>query len=187
VAVGDDVDRIAAAAAAFASPGERVVGVVAVEPLGRRRVYLCAFESADGHAWLALDEGAEPVAEARLVREAASLAALCEVAEESAGGGRLDELRARLAEIRETEAPEDIERAEEAAAALAATLEPEPRVASSSYLDAVGAASRRLEQALGEDSGSPFAAALQAALPAVEELAADVEQSHLAKLTLRSL
>ena len=31
-----------------------VAGVVAVETLGRR-VYLCAFTSAEGHAWLALD------------------------------------------------------------------------------------------------------------------------------------
>ena len=112
------------------------------------------------------------------MREAASLAALCEVAEESAGGGRLDELRARLAELRVTEAPEGIERAQEAAAALAHTLEPGPRLARTAYVDAVGTASRRLEQALGESSGSPFATAMQQALPAVEELAADVERNY---------
>ena len=76
----------------------------------------------------------------RLVREAASLAALCEVAEESAGGGHLAELRARLAELRETDNPEGIEEAEAAAAALAETLQPEPRVASGAYLDAIGSA-----------------------------------------------
>jgi hypothetical protein len=182
VAVGEDVARIAAAAAAFASPGERVAGVVAAEPLGSR-VYLCAYESGDGRAWLALDDTAEPVGDRRLVREAASLAALCEVAEESAGGGDLDELRARLAELRETEAPEGIEAAEEAAAALAGTLAGAPRVASSAYLDAIGSASRRLEQALGEDARSPFTAAMQQALPAVEELAADVERSYKGPLT----
>ena len=53
------------------------------------------------------------------MREAASLAALCEVAEESAGGGHLPELRARLAELRETDNPVGIEEAEAAAAALA--------------------------------------------------------------------
>ena len=119
----------------------------------------------------------------RLVREAASLAALCEVAEESAGGGHLPELRARLAELRETEGPVGIEEAEAEAAALAETLQPEPRVASGAYLDAIGSASRRLEQALGEGGPSPFAAAMQAALGSVEAVADDVERNHKLPLT----
>jgi hypothetical protein len=105
------------------------------------------------------------------------------VAEESAGGGDLLELRARLAELRETEAPVGIEEAEDAAAALSATLQPEPRVASGAYLDAIGAAARRLEQALGESRASPFAVAMQAAVGSVEELAADVERNHKVPLT----
>ncbi len=177
MSVSEDVDRIAAAAERFAADDERVAGVIATEPLGRR-VYLCAYESGHGHAWLALDDAAQPLDDRRLVREAAQLAALCEVAEDSAGGGHLEELRARLAELRRTEAPAGIEEAEEAAAALAATLEPEPRVARMAYLDALGVASRRLEHALGEDGGSPFAAAVQSALPAVDELAADVERAY---------
>ncbi|HET7571461.1 MAG TPA: hypothetical protein VFJ77_02195 [Gaiellaceae bacterium] len=177
MALDEQLARIASAAAGFAAPGEEVAGVVAVEPLGRR-VFLCAYSSGDGHAWLALDGDARPLDDRRLVREAASLAALCEVAEESAGGGDVPELRARLAELREREAPQGIEEAEDAAAALAGTLAPEPRVASSAYLDAIGAASRRLEQALGEDARSPFTAAMQSALPAVEELTADVERNY---------
>jgi hypothetical protein len=177
MSVAEDVARIASAAAAFAEPGEDVAGVLVAETLGRR-VYLCAFESARGHGWLALDETGQPLTEHRLVREAASLAALCEVAEESAGGGRLPELRARLAEIRETDNPEGIEDAEAAAASLAETLQPEPRVASGDYLDAIGSASRRLEAALGETGGSPFAAAMQAALGPVEELGDDVERNY---------
>ena len=43
---------------------------------------------------------------------------------------------------------------------------------------AIGAASRRLEQALGDDAGSPFAAAMQSAMPAVDELAAEVERTY---------
>jgi hypothetical protein len=175
--VVEDVGRIAGAAAAFAEPGEELAGVLVAETLGRR-VYLCAFESAKGHAWLALGAAAEPLSDGRLVRDAASLAALCEVAEESAGGGHLSELQARLAELRETDNPEGIEEAEAAAASLAETLQPEPRVANGAYLDALGSASRRLEQALGEDSASPFAAAMQAALGSVEELAADVESNY---------
>jgi hypothetical protein len=180
--VSEDVDRIAAEATRFAAADERLAGVLVAEALGRR-VYLCVYESADGRAWLALDDAGEPQVDRRLVREAAQLAALCEVAEESAGGGRLDELRAQLAEVRETEAPDGIEEAEEAAAVLAATLEPEPRVARMEYLDALGAASRRLEHALGEDGGSPFAAAVQSALPAVEELASEVERAYKGPLT----
>ncbi len=99
--VAEDVGRIASAAAAFAEEGEELSGVLVAETLGRL-VYLCAFESADGHAWLALGADGEPLIERRLVLEAASLAALCEVAEESAGGGHLPELQARLAELRET-------------------------------------------------------------------------------------
>jgi hypothetical protein len=177
VTVAEDVARIASAAAGFAAPGEELAGVLVAETLGRR-VYLCVFESADGRCWLALDDDAAPLTEGRLAREAASLAALCEVAEESAGGGDLPELRARLAELRETDAPLGIEEAEAAAAALAETLQPEPRVASSDYLDAVGSAARRLELTLGESSASPFAAAMQSALGAVEELANDVERNH---------
>jgi hypothetical protein len=177
VAVVEDVERIAGAARGFAAAGEELAGVLVAETLGRR-VYLCAFESAEGRAWLALDEGAQPVTGLRLVREAASVAALCEVAEESAGGGHLPELRTRLAELRETDDPIGIDEAEAAAASLAETLQPEPRVASSAYLDAIGSASRRLEQALGESGASPFAAAMQAALGSVEELTQSVERNY---------
>lgn len=176
--VSDDVVRIAAAASRLAAPGERLAGVVPAELLEGRRVYLCAFESAQGHAWLALNDAADPISDRGLVREAASLAALCEVAEDSAGGGHLDHLRNRLAELHERETPTGIAEAEEAAAELARTLEPEPRLARTEYLDAIGVASRRLEHALGEDSGSPFAAAMHQALAAVEELASAVEQHY---------
>src|SRR5262249_2023905 len=151
--VADDVERTAGAAAGFAAPGEEVAGVLATETLGRR-VYLCAFEAAERHSWLALGDDGQALTERRLVREAASIAALCEVAEESAGGGNLSELRARLVELHATDNPEGIEEAEAAAASLADTLQPEPRVASNAYLDAIGTASRRLEQALGESGTS---------------------------------
>jgi hypothetical protein len=178
VALSDELEPVLAAATALASSGERLTGVLAAEPLAFGRVYLCAFESDAGHRWLALDTNAAPVTSREAVREAAQLAALCEVAEEAAGGDNLAELRDRLRELRETEAPEGIEEAEDAARALAETLQPEPRLASTDYLDRLGSAARRLEQALGDDAGSPFAAAMQQALPAVEELAADVERTH---------
>jgi hypothetical protein len=180
--VAEDVGRVASAAVAYAAPGEEIAGVLVAETLGRR-VYLSAFESAKGHSWLAFDDDGQPLTERRLVRESASLTALCEVAEESAGGGHLPELQARLAELRETDNPDGIEEAESAAAALAETLQPEPRVASGAYLDAIGSASQRLEQALGESSASPFAAAMRAAVGSVEELADDVERNYKLPLT----
>ena len=182
--LSDDLDRIASVAASLASPGEHVAGILAAEPLGAGIVYLCAYESEEGaHTWLALDVLGAPVESRRVVHDAASLAALCEVAEETAGGGDLTALRATLADLRRREAPEGIEEAETAALVLEQTLQPEPRLATTAYLDALGVASRRLEQALGEESGSPFAAALQQALPAVEELAAEVERRYKGPLT----
>jgi hypothetical protein len=177
VALSEDLESVAVAAAELAAPGEELAGVLAVETLGRR-VYLCAFASPERTAWIALDDAAAPISDVRLVREAASLAALCEVAEESAGGGDLAELRARLAEIRETDHPPGIEEAEAAAAALADVIAPEPRIASGAYLDAIGNAARRLESALGDSGGSPFAAAMQSAVGAVEELTADIERNY---------
>jgi hypothetical protein len=183
MALTDDLARIAAAAQALASAGERVTGVVAAEPLDLGRIYLCAYETGDGgHAWLALDEAATPIADARTVQEAAQLAALCEVAADAAGGGELADLRERLRELREAEHPEGIEEAEEAAGALAAAVGEEPRLATTDFVDRVGALARRLERALGTDSASPFGTAMQHALPAVDELAADVERHYKGSL-----
>ncbi len=145
MAVSEDVGRIAAAAAGFAGAGGGARRRARRRDARPARLSLRVRVGGTARAWLALDDAAQPVTDARLVREAASLAALCEVAEESAGGGDLPELRARLAEIRETDAPQGIEEAEAAAAALADVIQPEPRVASGAYLDAIGNAARRLE------------------------------------------
>jgi hypothetical protein len=183
VGVAEELTRIAAAAAAHAREGETVAGVVAAEPVGGDRVYLCAFERGEERTWLALDDSGAPIANASLVREAASIAALCEAAEEAAGGGDLEELRARLVTLRLTEAPVGIEQAETAALELEQTIGAPPRVASVDYLDAVGAAVRRLEQALGDTGQSPFAAAMQQALGIADVLAEDVAANY--KLELR--
>jgi hypothetical protein len=102
---------------------------------------------------------------------------MCELAEESAGGGDLSDLRGRLLSLRLTENPSGIDEAEEAALALEAAVGSPPRVASAAYLDAVGTATRRLERALGE-GGSPFAEAMRQATGAVEELTRDVEARY---------
>jgi hypothetical protein len=179
VALTDDLERIATAAQALAQPGERVSGVLAAEPQPGFRVYLCAYDSG---AWVVLDDAEQAVGDERLVRDTAQLAGLCEVAADIAGGEELDELRTRLRELAATDAPEGIEEAEAAAAAVAEALAEEPRVAATAFLDDLGVRSRRLEHALGTDAVSPFGTAVQQALPAVEELAADVVRNY--KVTL---
>jgi hypothetical protein len=154
-----------------------VVGVVPAEPAGAR-IYLCAFTGENGSAWLALDGAGQPVADRGVVRDAVSIAALCELAEESAGGGDLDDLRARLAELRAAEAPEGIDDAEAAIGELEQTILAPPRVASSEYLDAIGRAAGRLEEALGSTGGSPFAAAMKSGLAAANDLADEVERGY---------
>ena len=140
MAVIDDVRRIAETASRFAAPGEELAAVLPIEPALGERLYLCAYVDADGaQTWLALDDGAKPVTSRNRVRDAASIAALVEVAEERA-----------------EEQPGD-----------------EPRVASASYLDALGVTLQ----------GSDVVGALQSALPAVEELTRDIEGNY--KLELR--
>jgi hypothetical protein len=131
VGLSDDVARIAGGARVYAATGESLTAVLAVEPGGDGRVYLCAFDGPDGtQSWLVLDDSGQPVTSRKLVRDTTSIAALCEIAE----GDGPDELR----------------------------------VASPSRLDAVGA---------------DAVPALQAALPAVEELAKDVESNYKLELT----
>lgn len=179
MALSDDLERIAASAAAFAEPGEELVGVLPVEPNGAR-VYLCAFAAAgSSRSWVGLDEGGLPVVRRSLVREAVSVAAMCELAEETAAGGDLDELRAQLVALRITENPPGIDEAEEAVAALQALLVAQPRIASPAYLDSIGAATRRLELALDATAAaSPFAEAMRTGLAAVESLTAEVERNY---------
>ncbi len=179
--LAEDISTARAAAVGFADEGEEVVGVVPTEPSPGRRVYLCAYHAGEERRWLAFDAEGGAVTERRLLREAVSIAALCELAEENAGGGNLPDLRARLEEIRLADNPEGIEDAEEAAAALDAVIEPEPRVARGAYLDAIGAAAARLDTALG-DSGSPFALAMKDGIGAAEELSNEVERGYKAEL-----
>ena len=179
----DELETIAEMAKGFAGPGESLSGILSAEPHEGQRIYLCAFEGGDGEpAWLALDAEGRPVESRTLVRQAASISALSELAEETAGGGDLDDLLARLVALRLTEAPEGIEEAEEAVRELQRTIEPAPRVATPQYLDRLGNATRRLEQALGE-GGSPFAEGMQHGIPVVEKLADTVQANYKIQLS----
>jgi hypothetical protein len=84
VALSDDVRRIAEAAAGYATPEETVTAVIAVEPASGERLYLCAYDGPEGsQGWLVLDTSGAPVTQRQLIRDAASIAALVEIAEET--------------------------------------------------------------------------------------------------------
>ena len=170
--LAEELEQIAAHAGADA--------VLAAEPRSGERIYVCSFEEGDGgRTWLAFDGHGEPVAERQRVRDAVSIVALCELAEEIAAGGDLDELRSQLAALRMTENPAGIEEAEEAVLALQRVLGAPPMLATPTRLDEIGAATRTLEVALGGVmQGSPFAAAMKGAGEVVEALVADVASSY---------
>ena len=182
MSLNEELERIAAAATLNADAGETLLGILSAEPHPGERVYLCAFERGGGRSWLALDGAGAPVTSRRAVRDAASIAALCELAEEVAAGGDLDDLIARLVAVRMTEAPAGIEEAEEAARNLQRTIEPPPRLASPDYLDRIGDATRRLERALGE-GGSPFAEGMKCGMEAVDQLTQEIEGSYKGELS----
>jgi hypothetical protein len=178
----EELERIAAVAAELARDGERLSAVLPTEAQPGARVYVCAFENGGERTWLALDAAAAPVSDRQAVRDAVSIAALCEIAGETAAGGDLDELRSQLAALRVTEAPPGIDEVEEAALELQRTIGAPPQCATPSRLDAIGAAARRLELALDPVAGSPFAAAMRSATGAVDSLMREVESGYRGEL-----
>ncbi len=174
--LADELEQVAARTGADA--------VLAAEARPGERIYVCAFEEADGgRSWLAVDAAGEELTDRQRVRDAVSIVALCELAEETAGGGDLDELRSQLAAVRIAEAPPGIEEAEEAALELQRVLGAPPMLATPERLDQIGAATRKLEVALGGAvQGSPFAAAMKASSSVVEALFGDVERAYRATL-----
>jgi hypothetical protein len=184
VALDDELERAAELAQRHLGDGDVVSGVLATEPEAGRRVYLASIDGADGtRAWLAVREDGSIVASRPELRAAVSIAALCEVAVDSAGGGDLDGLVASLADLRMREAPDGIEDAEAAAQALREVVGEPPQLATPARLDAIGAATRALERELDPGGASPFAAALKAAQGAVSELQREVEAGYLVDLT----
>jgi len=179
MSLAEDLERAAGLAAARAEAGDAVSGVLATEPAPGKRVYLCSLDGADGYrSWLAVREDGAVVESRTELREAVSIAALCEVAVDAAGGGDLDTLVERLDELRRSDAPAGIDEALEAARELRAVLGEPPQLATPARLDEIGAATRRLEQELDPTSGSPFAAAMRSSQDAVAELQREVEAGY---------
>ena len=177
-----ELEWIAETAASLAGRDETLESVIPTEPNPGTRIYLCSY-SGPARTWAAVDEEGRLVTERARVRAAVSIAAMCELAEESAGGGKLEELRQQLVSLRITEQPEGIEEAEAAALALERAIRHPPRLASPAYLDEVGVAVRRLELALGESMSSPFAQTMQTAAAVVDELELNVESGYKGDLT----
>ena len=80
-----ELRRIAEAAVAYAGGDEELAGIVPAEPSEGVRVYLCAYRDGEATSWLVLDADGAPVEDRSLVRDAVSIAALWELANELRG------------------------------------------------------------------------------------------------------
>jgi hypothetical protein len=80
-----ELRRIADAAVRHAAEGEELTGIVPAEPGSGVRAYVCAFSDGEETSWLVLDADGGPVEDRSLVRDAVSIAALYELAEEATG------------------------------------------------------------------------------------------------------
>jgi hypothetical protein len=153
-----ELEATIAAAGRHALGDEQPVAVIATEPGAGTRVYVVAFAAGGDLAYIALDEAGAPVSDRRLVRDAVSLAALAERAEEVSGATAADELMARF-----TDAAERLRRfrSEETAVAAAAAADAVvaaagrladaatgPRPATAQYLDRMAALAAELAAAL---------------------------------------
>ena len=152
----DHLEQAHAAAEELAEPGEEVVGVLPAEPGAGERVYVLAFSSGETLSYLALDSRHEPIRDRQTVRDAATILALAERAEEASGAimgpeliDRFGAAAQRLDELGEAPGAAACRAAVEALRELEAAAAG-PRVASPAFLDGVAYASADVGAALGE-------------------------------------
>ena len=94
-----ELRRIADAAVRHAADGEELTGIVPAEPGSGVRAYVCAFSEGEETSWLVLDADGRPVDDRSLVRDAVSIAALYELAEEATGAAAEEPRVATAAEL----------------------------------------------------------------------------------------
>jgi hypothetical protein len=149
-----ELETTLAAAGRLARDGERAVAVMPAEPQSGTRVYVVAFAAGDELAYIVLDADGAPVADRRLVKDAVSLAALAERAEEVSGATAADELVERFGEAAAVlKRTGDKEGAAAAAAVVAAARKlaegaSGPRAATPTFLDRMAALAAGLAAAL---------------------------------------
>jgi hypothetical protein len=93
MALEQELRRIAEAAVTYCAEGEELAGIIPVEPSAGLRLYVCAYRAGDHASWLVLDSDDSPVEDSALVKDAVSIAALYELAEEAAGSGGEEDAR----------------------------------------------------------------------------------------------
>jgi hypothetical protein len=77
-----ELRRIAEKAVTYCRDGEELAGIIPVEPGSGGRVYRHGEET----SWLVIDASGKPVVDRALVKDAVSIAALVELAEEAGSG-----------------------------------------------------------------------------------------------------
>jgi hypothetical protein len=148
-----ELEATLAAAGRHALGDERPVAVIATEPASGARVYVIAFAAGADLAYIALDGSGAPVSDRQVVRDAVSLAALAERAEEVSGATAAEELMALFTEAAQRLRPEREDAAAAADAVVAAVARlaaaaTGPRPATAQYLDRMAALAADLAEAL---------------------------------------
>lgn len=85
MALDQELRRIAEVAVTYCRDGEELAGIIPAEPAVGVRLYVCAYRDGDETSWLVLTADGSPVEDRSLVRDAVSIAALYELAEEATG------------------------------------------------------------------------------------------------------
>jgi len=86
VDLDQELRRIAEKAVTYCRDGEELAGIIPAQPGSGGRVYVCAYRDEGETSWLVLDADGKAVEDRVLVKDAVSIAALCELAEEAGGG-----------------------------------------------------------------------------------------------------
>jgi hypothetical protein len=99
LALDQELRRIAEVAVTYCRDGEELAGIIPAEPTVGVRLYVCAYRDGEETSWLVLDADGHAVGDRSLVRDAVSIAALYELAEEAVGAGEEEPRVATPAEL----------------------------------------------------------------------------------------